>query len=243
VNRKVLGILNYHGTFAEYLALPVVNLHVVPASVPTEAAAFVEPLAAACRIVEQGLIRKEHKVCVVGDGKLGLLIAEVIARQNLEARPVLYGRHKAKMALLHDLVDARELARGSVDLPADVQGAFDVVVDATGTPEGLKQAGSLVAPMGTIVLKSTCASPATIDTAPFVVREINIVGSRCGPFPDAMELVASSGLDVCKYVSAVYPLDSALEAFEKAKSKGCLKVQLAIASSELSAIGMRPDAE
>lgn len=239
LKRSVLGILNHDGTYAEYLTLPVCNLHLVPDSISTEAATFVEPLAAACRIVEQGLIRPESMVCVLGDGKLGLLCAEVVARQNLATKPMLVGRHAERAALLGDIVDSTIMERDAVLPPEALQGAFDVVIDATGSVAGLKIAAALTMPMGTLVLKTTCAEPTSIDTSGFVVRELNLVGSRCGPFPDAIKLLESGDLDVSKYVSAVFPLEAVEEALQLARSKGCLKVQLAIASSELSAVGRR----
>jgi len=243
LKRTVLGILNHDGTYADYLTLPVANLHAVPDGVPTEAAAFVEPLAAAYRIVEQGLVRSEHRVCVLGDGKLGLLIAEVLSRQGLASKVTLFGRHASKAALLGDAVVFHESPREATALPDELRGAFDVVVDATGTVEGLKMAATLTMAMGTIVLKSTCASQATIDTSAFVVQELNIVGSRCGPFPEAMKLLEDGSLDVSKYISAVFPLERVAEALEMARSRGCLKVQLAIAPSELSAATGEPPAK
>jgi len=237
--RSVLGILNHDGTYAEYLTLPACNLHQVPDTISTEAATFVEPLAAACRIVEQGLIKTDSRVCVLGDGKLGLLCAEVVARQSLATKPMLVGRHAERAALIGDLVDSTVMARDAVLPPEDLQGAFDVVIDATGSVEGLRIAAALTIPMGTLVLKTTCAEPVSVDTSGFVVRELNIVGSRCGPFPDAIELLESGDLDVSKYVSGVFPLEAVEEALEFSRSKGCLKVQLAIASTELGAVGKR----
>lgn len=240
LRRTVLGIMNHDGTYADYLTLPVVNLHEVPDSVSNEAAVFVEPLAAACRIVEQEVIKAGDKVCIQGDGKLGLLCAEVIARRtDLGAKPILLGRHAAKVAHLGDLVTFVQSPQEPSELAADLQKAFDVVIEATGTPSGLVSAASLARPMGTVVLKSTCASAVTLDTAPFVVHELKVVGSRCGPFAPSIDLVASSDLDVTKYVSAVFPLEAVHEALEMAGTKGCLKVQLAVAPSELGAVGVR----
>eukprot|EP00405_Crypthecodinium_cohnii_P009938 CAMPEP_0206428928 /NCGR_PEP_ID=MMETSP0324_2-20121206/5945_1 /ASSEMBLY_ACC=CAM_ASM_000836 /TAXON_ID=2866 /ORGANISM="Crypthecodinium cohnii, Strain Seligo" /LENGTH=345 /DNA_ID=CAMNT_0053894527 /DNA_START=103 /DNA_END=1140 /DNA_ORIENTATION=+ len=236
LSRRVLGIINHDGTYAEYLTLPVVNLHVVPPSVPVELAAFVEPLAAACRIVEQNLIKPTDKVCVLGDGKLGLLIAEVLIRQNLQEKITLMGRHVEKAALLGESAATFLHAPQTADeLPDDVKGNFDVVVDAAGTVEGLKMAAAMTVPMGTIVLKSTCAAKATIDTSGFVVQELTIVGSRCGPFPEAIQLLTEGNFDPSKYITAVYTLDQVEEAMEVAGSRGALKVQLAIAESELPA--------
>lgn len=232
LRRRVLGILNHDGTYAEYLTLPVVNLFIVPDAISTEHATFVEPLAAACRIVEQGLLQPQHRTCVLGDGKLGLLIAEVLARQGLTSKLTLLGRHAAKAALLGDAVVFHQAPADASRLDEELRQAFDVVVDATGTVEGLRTAAALSMPMGTIVLKSTCACQAPIDTSGFVVNELNIVGSRCGPFPEAIRLLEDGTLDVSKYISGVFPLDRVDEALELARSKGCLKVQIAIAPSE-----------
>lgn len=237
-NRRVLGIIGHDGTYAEYLTLPVVNLHVVPECVSTEAATFVEPLAAACRIVEQGVIKKEDRVCVLGDGKLGLLIAEVLSRQSLAVKLTIIGRHTSKTALLGERVTTRQLPHEG-ELPDDLRRSFDVVVDATGTPEGLRAAGEMTVALGTVVLKSTCACKATIDTSAFVVHELKIVGSRCGPFPAAIQLLAEGDLDVTKYLSEVFPLEEAARALEVARTKGTLKVQLAVARSEYHAVGRR----
>jgi threonine dehydrogenase-like Zn-dependent dehydrogenase len=167
-NRAVLGILTKDGTYAEFLTLPVRNLHVVPATVSTENAAFVEPLAAALRIREQQVVRPGDKVCVVGDGKLGLLCAITLARDG--CHPVLIGRHTEKMALATNA----EAVLASDALPK-YAGAFDVVVDATGNPEGLQLSQQLCAPLGTLVLKSTCAAGTTFNTAPYVIDELKII--------------------------------------------------------------------
>lgn len=238
-SRRVLGIIGHDGTYAEYLVLPVSNLHVVPDTVSTEAAAFVEPLAAAYRIIEQGLVKTEDRVCVVGDGKLGLLIAEVISRQKLTNKLVLVGRHLERAALLGDRVQARQVSREQTDLPSDLNEAFEVVVDVTGSPQGLQMATDLVVPMGTIVLKTTCAKPVTANTSMYVVKELKLVGSRCGPFPKALEILENGDLDVSKYITAVYPLDDVVEALAMAKTRGCLKVQLAVASSEMDSVRVR----
>jgi len=160
-------------------------------------------------------------------------------------RPALRAHRSThwEAALLGDAVVFHESPREASALPDELRGAFDVVVDATGTVEGLKMAATLTMAMGTIVLKSTCASQATIDTSAFVVQELNIVGSRCGPFPEAMKLLEDGSLDVSKYISAVFPLERVAEALEMARSRGCLKVQLAIAPSELSAATGEPPAK
>lgn len=214
--RTVLGIVNKHGTYADYLTLPARNLHVVPDCVSTENAAFAEPLAAACRVEEQGLVTSGQRVAVVGDGKLGILIAEVLGRRN---DTTLFGRHPEKMALVTADVT---IASANDPLPAR---SFDVVVDATGTPAGLDAARQLCRPLGTLVLKSTCAAGTAFNTAPFVVDELKVIGSRCGPFEPALDLLAK-GLDLTPLISATFPLAEVAEAVELAKRKGTMKVQI-----------------
>eukprot|EP00908_Phaeocystis_cordata_P016766 Transcript_28082.p1 GENE.Transcript_28082~~Transcript_28082.p1 ORF type:complete len:291 (-),score=141.22 Transcript_28082:220-1092(-) len=227
--RTVLGIVAKDGTYQERLTMPVQFLHVVPDHVSSENAAFMEPLAAAFRIVEQQLVKKEDKVAVVGDGKLGLLITEVLGRHLAAAGaakgPLLVGRHPKKMAMVSAAANIETAASDSV-LPARA-GTFDVVVDATGSPQGLDLARALCRPLGTLVLKSTCAAGADFNTAPFVVDELRIVGSRCGPFPPALELLAA-GLDLTPLITATFPLAQADEAIKLAQTKGTMKVQIRV---------------
>lgn len=229
--RTVLGILNKDGTYCEKLTLPVANLHVVPDNVSTENAAFAEPLAAAFRIVEQELIGANDKVAIVGDGKLGILIAEVVGRHVANAggatKPILFGRHASKMSLVSAAASI-ETGMAEQALPARA-GSFDVVIDATGSPAGLDLARALCRPLGTLILKSTCAAGTDFNTAPFVVDELKIIGSRCGPFPPALELLAS-GLDLTPLISATYSLSEASEAVAKAATKGTMKVQLRVSA-------------
>jgi len=243
-NRTVMGIINHDGTYAEYLTLPVANLHVVPDDISVEAATFVEPLAAACRIVEQGVLRPEHRACVLGGGKLGLLIAEVLSRQPQADKLTLLGRHADKAAMLGDRVRFCQAPLEVSELPEELLRSFDVVVDVTGSVEGLKMSAALAMPLGTIVLKSTCAAQAPIDTSAFVVHELSIVGSRCGPFPEAIKLLLDGGLDVTKFISGVFPLVRVEEAMALARTRGILKVQIAISPEEVAkASGEMPAAK
>eukprot|EP00899_Mesostigma_viride_P011652 jgi/Mesvir1/20488/Mv12375-RA.1 len=221
--RSVLGILGKDGTYAQYLTLPLRNLHKVPPGVSDAHAVFAEPLAAAFRVVEQGLLSRKTKVAILGDGKLGLMICEVIGRQSLPQRPVLFGKHEDKMSLVAHLARTAHVDACSRD---EFRQAFDVVVDATGSPGGVDLALSLLAPMGTLVLKSTCAQGAGFNNAPIVINEIRVVGSRCGPMDKALGLLGSGALDLDKYVTATYPLDQAQAALERAATNGCLKVHL-----------------
>jgi len=221
--RTVLGILGRDRAFAEYLTLPVGNLHPVPDAVPDEAAVFVEPLAAAFRIREQVQPQPEDVVYVLGDGRLGLLIAQVLAATG--CRLTLVGRHPAKLALAREL--GIETADTSADLPATDLAAADLVVDATGAPDGLTRAIARTRPRGTVVLKTTCAESPPFNPAPLVIHEVTVIGSRCGPFPPALAALASGAVRVAPLVAATYPLADGVEAFAHAARPGVLRVLLA----------------
>jgi 2-desacetyl-2-hydroxyethyl bacteriochlorophyllide A dehydrogenase len=215
--RTVLGILGRDGCMAEYLILPMENLHEIPDNVSDEAAVFVEPLAAAFEILEQVDFNKGQRVAVMGDGKLGLLCAMVLSTTGAEV--TLLGRHERKMALvaLYGVKALLSEEKGDRD-------AYDVVVEATGSAEGFEQAMSLTRPRGVIVLKSTVAEGRPLNLAPVVINEITVVGSRCGPFAPAIEALASGAIDPTPLIEATYPIDDALKAFEHAATKGALKV-------------------
>jgi threonine dehydrogenase-like Zn-dependent dehydrogenase len=289
-HRSVLGILKRDGTMAEYLTLPVRNLHVVPDDMPDEVAVFAEPVAAACRIVEQHLIsydtgttdapqqQQQHrvdKVAILGDGKLGLMIAEVLGREHVRQlgakagqifdAPVLFGKHPDKLQLVAGWVVGKlvsECCSSSFGPPTtttppddtsgsssflnavvspEYAGAFDVVVDATGSPSGLLLAAALCRPMGTVVLKSTCSAGEKFNAAPFVIDELKVIGSRCGPLDQALELMKNNNsrptagntghfvvppLHVTKYITKTFPLVQADEAMRCAAEKSTMKVQI-----------------
>ncbi len=217
-NRTVLGIVGRGGAFAEYLTLPVENLHVVPDDVSTDAATFTEPLAAALEIQEQVDIGDSDRVLVVGDGKLGQLVARTLALTDCDL--VVLGRHPEKLNLLSASGISTAL---SVD---EVPAGFDIAVECTGNSGGFNVALGRVRPRGTVVMKSTYADDLTFDAATVVVNEVTLVGSRCGPFVPALELLASENIDVDSLISARYALGDALQAFEHAQSPGVLKVLL-----------------
>lgn len=220
-NRTVLGIVGRDGAFAEYLVLPPQNLLVVPDEVSDWQAVFTEPLAAACEILDQVKILPEHRVVVIGDGKLGQLIARVLATTG--CRLLLVGKHADKLRLAADAgIDTIELDRLTVD-PAR---RFDFVVEASGAQGGLKLALDLVRPRGTIVLKSTFHGPAQLDTWRIVVEEISVIGSRCGRFSRALDLLARGAVDVKPLVAAEYALPHGLAAMSRAAEPGTLKVLL-----------------
>jgi threonine dehydrogenase-like Zn-dependent dehydrogenase len=208
----VLGIVGADGAVADQVVLPNANLHPVPDGVPDTTAVFAEPVAAAFEILEQLRGVAGARAIVLGDGKLGLLVAQVLAGAG--ARVVLRGRHEEKLAR------ARRLG---VDTGIPLPGA-DLVVDATGGPAGLAAALELVRPRGTIVLKTTVAAEHRLALASAVINEVTIVGSRCGPFPPALAALASGRVSVAPLVDAVYPLDDAVTAFARAGTPGTLKV-------------------
>jgi threonine dehydrogenase-like Zn-dependent dehydrogenase len=217
--RTVLGIVKHPGAFREFLTLPLVNLHRVPDTIPTEHAPFVEPVAAACEILDQVKIPNGDRVALLGDGKLGLLVAQVL--QASGARVHLFGRHKEKMRIVEKVGVTTELVPRR--LP---ERAYRWVVDATGSKEGLQAAVTMCEPRGTIIMKSTVHGLVTIDTAPVIVNEVTLVGSRCGRFEPALRLLKSEKVDVASLIADAFPLGRAPEAFARAATKGTLKVLL-----------------
>jgi threonine dehydrogenase-like Zn-dependent dehydrogenase len=220
-NRTTLGIDRRDGAFAEYLTLPIENLHPIPDSVSDDQSVFVEPLAATCEILQQVHIRPTDRVVVVGDGKLGLLCAQVLRLTGCHL--VTLGRHAGKLDIL-----ARRGIRVATQAD-DVDRGADVVVEATGAPEGFAVARQLVRPRGAIVLKSTYHGEMTVDLTSMVVDEVTLVGSRCGPFAPAIRLLEEGLVDVESLIQARYTLDDGLAAFARAATKGTLKVLLEIA--------------
>ncbi|MBI4826997.1 MAG: alcohol dehydrogenase catalytic domain-containing protein [Nitrospirae bacterium] len=219
-NRSVLGILNRDGVFAGYVTLPLKNIHVIPDNVPDEEAVFVEPLAAAFEITRQVKIRQSDNVCILGDGKLGLLTAQVISLSGCNLTVV--GKHDNKLAILGGM-GIETLILSEFD-----KKGFDIVIDATGSPSGLKTALDIVRPGGMIVLKTTTAEACSLNINSIVVNEVTLVGSRCGPFDKAIWALASKKINVLPLISRVFSLDDGIEAFEYASGRDALKVILKI---------------
>ena len=217
--RKVLGIVDHPGAFREFLTLPEANLHLVPTTIPDETAVFVEPLAAACEILEQATLPRSAEIAVLGDGKLGLLVAQVL--QATGHRVHQFGRHKSKLRISERMGVTTEVARDRLPVAA-----YDWVVEATGSADGLRQAVEMVRPRGTVFMKSTVHGKVPLDTAPVIVHEINLVGSRCGRFEPALNLLAAAKVHVADMVSEVLPLSKASAAFRLAGRPGVLKVLL-----------------
>ncbi len=214
--RTVLGIVNRNGAFATHLVLPVVNLHEVPEKIPDEVAVFAEPTAAALEIQEQVNIGPGDRVVVVGAGKLGHLVAQTLATTGCDLLAI--GRSPRPLELLA----ARGIRTGTAEDVSERKA--DVAVECTGNPEGLDIARRAVRPRGTIVLKSTYHGRASVDLAPLVVDEITVVGSRCGPFAPALDLLARGAVDPRPLVDELYRLPDAVAAFEHAARPGTLKV-------------------
>jgi len=218
--RTVLGIVGRDGAHADFLRLPARNLVRVPAHVTDEQAVFVEPLAAACGVLERCPMDRATRVAVIGDGKLGQLCAQALAARGLA--PVLVGKHPSKLAFAR----ARDIATATVAEAAAGGRAFDVVVEASGGASGFALALDLLRPQGTLVLKSTFNGATPVDAARVVVEEITVVGSRCGRFAPALDLLAAGAVDVAPLVSETMSLDRATAAMERAAAPGVMKVLL-----------------
>lgn len=216
--RRALGIRAHAGAFAGFVTLPERNLHVVPAAVRDDEAVFAEPLAAALQVAQQVHVHPQDSVVVLGDGKLGALAAQVLRLTGCDL--VVVGRHAQKLALLDRMGIATMLAPAPDDVRADI------VVECTGKAEGLETARRLVHPRGTIVLKSTFHDAAPVALSPFVVDEVTVVGSRCGPFAAALRLLRNRLVDVSPLLAAVYPLADGVEAMARAATPGTMKVLL-----------------
>ncbi|HUF41858.1 MAG TPA: alcohol dehydrogenase catalytic domain-containing protein [Verrucomicrobiae bacterium] len=217
-NRSVMGILNADGAFAEYVAAPADNLHLVPENVSDDEAVFTEPLAAAFEILQQIQLDPGDEVLVLGDGKLGNLCAQALRLTG--ARITALGKHADKLALIKKAgVRTMILADWRPNL-------FDVVVEATGSASGLELALSAVRPRGTLILKSTIAGAHQVSLAPAVINEINIVGSRCGPFPDALNALEAKQVSVTPLIEKIYPLSDGLAAVGHAAKPGARKILL-----------------
>lgn len=217
-NRTVMGIQNRDGVFAEYVSLPVSNLYAVPDGVPDEEAVFTEPLAAGARILKQVDLPEDGRVAVVGPGRMGMLIAQALRARG--ANVTVLGRSLSSLQLAEQL----KLMTGLVDDRPD--DSFDFVVEATGNDAGLAHSLRLVRPLGTLVMKSTFHGKANVDLTKLVVGEITVVGSRCGPFDEALRLLQQEAIEVRGLIDAEYPLSDAVSALEHAAQPGVRKVLL-----------------
>ncbi len=220
LQRRVLGLRGHNGAFAEYLTLPAENLHLVPDGLPDEVAVFTEPLATALQVLETGAIGPADRVLVLGDGKLGLLVAQAAALAGPEV--FVIGRHPERWHILR--------GRGitTIEDAGGLEHFADVVIECTGRPEGFSEALRLVRPQGAIILKSTFAGAHPLNLSEAVVKEVQVIGSRCGPFEPALRLLARRQVGVEALIEAVYPLAQAEQAFAHAGRRGALKILLRI---------------
>jgi threonine dehydrogenase-like Zn-dependent dehydrogenase len=216
--RKVMGILDADGVFAEYVAVPVANLHLVPEKLADEEAVFTEPLAAAFEILEQVQLEPGDEVLVLGDGKLGLLCAQALKLTGADVTVV--GKHAEKLKLLK-----RSLIRTALLDEWKVR-QFDFVVEATGSADGFQLAMGAVRPRGTLILKSTVASKHHVPLAPLVINEITVLGSRCGPFAPALEALEKRMVSVLPLIEKEYALSQGLDAVAHAGRSGARKILL-----------------
>jgi len=225
-NRTTLGILNRDGAFAEYLTLPVANLHLVPDNVSDEEAVFVEPLAANFEMLEQVHLKPTDSVVILGDGKMGQLAAQVLALSGCEV--MMVGKHEEKLALAEKRGVHSYVLDDATSFTLENRRRVDVVVECSGSAQGLEMALRLVKPRGTLILKSTVADKSTLYLAPIVIDEIRIQGSRCGPFAPAIRALSQKTVDIRPLISAHYSLDDGIVALEHAARPGVLKVLLRI---------------
>ena len=217
-NRRVMGILNADGAFAEYVAVPAGNLHEIPENVSDEEAVFTEPLAAAFEILTQIQLDPGDEVLILGDGKLGNLCAQALRLTG--AKVTALGKHADKLALI------KKAGVRTIQLADWRPRQFDVVVEATGSASGLDLALGAVRPRGTLILKSTIAGNHPVSLAPIVINEINVIGSRCGPFPDALAALTAKQVSVTPLIEKIYSLQDGLEAVQHAAASGSRKILL-----------------
>ena len=215
-NRTVLGIAGRSGVFADYVAIPVKNLIEVPAPITDQDAIFIEPLAASLEILEQVQIKPSDRVAIIGDGKLAILIAQVLKLTGCAI--IVIGKHAEKLALFQQLGIATSL-RNNLS-----KKSFPVVVEASGSPNGLDLALQLVEPRGNIVVKSTYNENVNLDISNLVVNEISLIGSRCGPYPAAIRLLVQKLIVTEPLISQVFPLSQAIDAFDFAQKENVFKV-------------------
>lgn len=219
VPRTVLGILGRDGALAEYFTLPAVNCHIVPDSMLDRRAVFVEPLAAAIQLTRDHSFSPGERVALIGTGRLGTLCAQVVAPRV--GRLEVFGRNPRTLEICRRIgLDAREATA------VDAGARYDVVIDATGSAEGLRWALAHTRPRGVVLLKSTYAEPPQVDLAAIVIDELRVVGSRCGPIGEALRLLEGGLIDTAMLIDGEYALDEGVAAFEAAAKPGALKILL-----------------
>jgi threonine dehydrogenase-like Zn-dependent dehydrogenase len=237
--RKVLGIVNHDGAFAEFLTLPLENLHAIPDSISDEKAVFIEPLAAACEILDQIKVKRFREAAVLGDGKLAQLIARVLRTELPHV--VMFGKHEEKLALARRARIETRRVRGDKSDLKHVKETYALLVEATGSPSGLALAQQMTEARGTLVLKSTFHGAAPVETWPIVVKEISVIGSRCGPFEKAIALLGSGKVDPGPLITRTFSLRDAPSAMRLAAKSEVMKVLLRPGESETDALRITRD--
>lgn len=222
--RTVLGILGRDGAFADYVVVPAENCHVVPDGIGDEEAVFVEPLAAAVQVVTDHPVTPATRAAVIGSGRLGILCGQVLTASGADVQVI--GRNARTIGV------CRQIGLRASKVEDRVGDRFDLVIECSGSPGGLRLAFDLIRPRGTIVLKSTYAEPPGIDLSPIVINEIVVAGSRCGPFPQALRLLGERRVKISPLIDGVYPLERAIEAFAAASRPGALKILLSTGEDE-----------
>jgi threonine dehydrogenase-like Zn-dependent dehydrogenase len=225
-NRTTLGILNRDGAFAEYLTLPVANLHLVPDTVSDEEAVFVEPLAANFEMLEQVHLKPTDSVVILGDGKMGQLASQVLTLSGCEV--MMVGKHEEKLALAEKRGVHTYVLDDATSFTLENKRRVDLVVECSGSAQGIEIALRLVRPRGTLILKSTVSEKSLLHLAPIVIDEIRVQGSRCGPFAPAIRALSQHTVDIQPLISARYNLDDGIAAFDHAARPGVLKVLVRI---------------
>ncbi len=218
-NRSVIGIDKHDGVFAEYVAVPARNVHVIPDSITDDAAVFIEPLAAAFQIIQQINIEQRHKTLVLGDGRLGMLVVQVLATVAKPGNLVIVGKHEEKLTFAE-----KRGIQGILLKDMLIKPAWDLVVDCTGSDDGFNTACQLVKPRGKLVLKSTFVPDNPVNLAPLVINEITLTGSRCGPFPNAINALAARQIETNGLITSRYKLSEAANAFAAANDRDQIKV-------------------
>jgi threonine dehydrogenase-like Zn-dependent dehydrogenase len=218
-SRTVLGIVDRDGAFADYLTLPDRNLYPVPDAIPDDAAVFTEPVAAAYEVLDQVRVARNHRIAILGDGRLGAIVAMMLQAEAYDV--VIGGHHREKLDQLVEI--------GLSAVPETVlEPGFDVVVDCTGAGPGFVRAMALVRPRGTLILKSTAASGANLNLAPLVINEVTVVGSRCGRFAPALAALEAGKIDPRPLISAVFALEDGVRALTEAKNPLNFKILLKV---------------
>ncbi len=222
-NRQTIGIYNHNGAFAERISVPVENIHILPEDFSNDQAIFIEPLAAAFQICRQIDITGLEKAAVIGDGRLGLLVVQALGTKVVKENLLLLGKHQEKLDIIEKLG-----FQGFLPDELQVKPEWDIVVDCTGKSSGFETAVNMLRPRGTLILKSTFVPDKAIDLSPVVINEIQIIGSRCGPFEEAIRALEAGRVSTAGMITGRYKLKDGIEAFHAASRPEHVKVKIEI---------------